>query len=63
MASNDGDFSANVARYKAIADEKLARLRKCAQYQSFFTQDAIEAFAKIEGSAFAGRPMKRNKVS
>lgn len=63
MASKDGDFSANVARYKAIADEKLARLRESAQYQTYFTEEAIDAFAKVEDSAFAGRPMKRSKVS
>ncbi|WP_252088873.1 hypothetical protein [Pseudomonas sp. MWU13-3659] len=56
-----GDFTASVNHFKAIADEKLARLRASAQYDSFLTDAAITAFSSIETSAYAGRPHKPHK--
>lgn len=44
--------------HKAAALAKLARLQKSPNYRSFFDADAIEAFAKVEGSAFAGTSLK-----
>ncbi|MDF9756400.1 MULTISPECIES: hypothetical protein [Pseudomonas] len=63
MVNDPGDFNANVARFKAIADKKLARFRASAQYDDFLSDDAIDAFAKVEGSAYAGRPHKPRKPS
>ncbi|MFT0519251.1 hypothetical protein [Pseudomonas faucium] len=63
MANKTGDFSADVARYKAMADERLARLIGSARYHSFLTNEAIDAFAKIEDSAYAGRSLKAAKPS
>lgn len=45
--------------HKAAALAKLARLQKSPNYRSFFDADAIEAFAKVEGSAFAGTSLKK----
>ncbi|CAK15170.1 hypothetical protein [Pseudomonas entomophila] len=55
------DFTASVNHFKTIADEKLARLRASAHYDSFLTDDAITAFSRIETSAYAGRPHKPRK--
>lgn len=63
MATKHSDFSANVARYKAIADERLSRLRESVRFDGFLTDEAIEAFSKVEGSAYAGRPLKNRKVT
>lgn len=56
MTATPGDFEATVAYFKAVADEKLARLRASPHYDSFINEAAVEAFAKVEGSAYAGRP-------
>lgn len=40
---------------KAEARAKLARLKKSPRYRSFFNAAAIDAFTKVEGSAFAGK--------
>lgn len=61
MTAKPSDFEATVAYFKAVADEKLARLRASPQYDSFISDAAVEAFAKVEGSAYAGRP-KRDKA-
>jgi hypothetical protein len=45
----------------AKARAKLERLQKSTKYRSFFSVDAIDAFTKIEGTAFAGVPLKRMK--
>lgn len=45
--------------YKAVALAKLARMRKSPSHKSFFKADAIEAFAKVEGSAFAGTSLRK----
>jgi hypothetical protein len=42
-------------RVKAQARAKLARLQKSPRYRSFFNAAAIDAFTKVEGSAFAGK--------
>ncbi|MCF5372006.1 hypothetical protein [Pseudomonas syringae] len=44
---------------KAQARAKLTRLQKSPKYRSFFDAAAIDAFSKIEGSAFAGKSIKR----
>lgn len=43
---------------KDEARARLARLQKSPRYQSFFTVAAIDAFAKVEASAFAGTSCK-----
>lgn len=63
MTIKSSDFSAAVAHYKAIADEKLARLRASAQYDSFLNDDAVAAFSSIEASAYAGHARKQHKSS
>ncbi|MGL6244291.1 hypothetical protein [Pseudomonas sp.] len=54
-AEVDSDIAAN-------ARAKLERLQKSSKYRSFFNVDAIDAFSKVEGTAFAGVPLKRAKV-
>ncbi|MNF58271.1 hypothetical protein D3C84_398220 [compost metagenome] len=43
---------------KAVARAKLARLQKSSKYHSFFNPAAIDAFTKVERSAFAGKSLK-----
>lgn len=43
---------------KAQARARLERLQKSPRYQTFFTVAAIDAFAKVETSAFAGTSRK-----
>jgi hypothetical protein len=45
----------------ANARAKLERLQKSSKYRSFFNVDAIDAFSKVEGTAFAGMPLTRTK--
>ena len=45
----------------ATARAKLERLQKSSKYRSFFNVDAIDAFSKVEGTAFAGMPLKRTR--
>lgn len=40
---------------KDEARAKLVRLQKSSKYHSFFNAAAIDAFTKVEGSAFAGK--------
>ncbi|WP_259639536.1 hypothetical protein [Pseudomonas syringae group genomosp. 3] len=44
---------------KAQAKAKLTRLHMSPKYRSFFDAAAIDAFSQVEGSAFAGRSIKR----
>lgn len=53
-AKIDSDIAAN-------ARAKLERLHRSSKYRSFFNVDAIDAFSKVEGTAFAGMPLKRTK--
>lgn len=46
-------FNSNI-KDQALA--KLLRLQKSSKYRSFFNAAAIDAFTKVEGSAFAGKP-------
>lgn len=46
-------------RVKDKAKAKLDRLHKSSSYRSFFDAAAIDAFSKIEGSAFAGKSIKQ----
>lgn len=62
MANEIGDFSANVAHFKAIADEKLARLRASATFHGFIDKKTLDAFARVDSSAFAGRSVKRSQA-
>ncbi|KII37176.1 hypothetical protein NL64_01945 [Pseudomonas fluorescens] len=43
----------------ANARAKLERLQKTSKYRSFFNVDAVDVFSKVEGTAFAGMPLKR----
>lgn len=43
------------SKVKDEARAKLLRLQKSSKYRSFFNAAAIDAFAKVEGSAFAGK--------
>lgn len=43
----------------AQARARLERLHQARNHKSFFSDEAIEAFSKVEDSAFAGRPGKR----
>ena len=54
-AKVDSEIAAN-------ARAKLERLQKSSKYRSFFNGDAIDAFSKVEGSAFAGMPLMRTKI-
>lgn len=63
MASKSSDFEASVAHFKAVADEKLARLRESVQFHGFVNQETVEAFAKVDCSTYAGRPIRRNKAN
>lgn len=40
---------------KGEARAKLVRSQKSPKYRSFFNAAAIDAFTKVEGSAFAGK--------
>ncbi|UZE84012.1 hypothetical protein [Pseudomonas viciae] len=51
----DSDITAN-------ARAKLERLQKWSKYHSFFNADAVDAFRKIEGTAFAGTLLKYKKI-
>ncbi|WP_194790306.1 hypothetical protein [Pseudomonas sp. UFMG81] len=61
MTTHTNEFDATVAHFKAIADEKLARLRGSPQFDSFLTQEAVAAFSRVETSAYAGRSLKQHK--
>lgn len=55
------DFSATVARFKAIADQKIASMRSSVSYNSFLEGATIEAFAKVEQSNYAGHARQLGK--
>jgi hypothetical protein len=46
----------------ANARAKLESLQKSSKYRSFFDVDAIDAFSKVEGTAYAGAPLKGTKA-
>ena len=46
----------------ATARAKLERLQKSSKYRSFFNVDAVDAFSKVEGTAFAGTPLKLSLI-
>jgi hypothetical protein len=52
----------NSTNVKAVARAKLERMQKSTKFRSFFDVAAIEAFSKVEGSAFAGKSLKRGKT-
>jgi hypothetical protein len=47
---------------KAEAKAKIARMQRSPKYHSFFNTEAIEAFNKVESTAFAGTSIKRSRV-
>jgi hypothetical protein len=51
-AKSDSDIAAN-------ARAKLERLQKSSKYRSFFNVNAVDSFSKVEGTRFAGMPLKR----
>lgn len=42
---------------KAAARAKLNKIQQSTGYKSFFNDAAIEAFSRVEATAFAGRPL------
>lgn len=44
-----------ITNVKGEALAKLVRLQKSSKYRSFFNAAAIDAFTRVEGSAFAGK--------
>ncbi|WP_460149249.1 hypothetical protein [Pseudomonas sp. H1_A03] len=46
-------------KVKAQAKSRLTRLHKSPKYRCFFGAAAIDAFSQVEGSAFAGKSVKR----
>ena len=60
-SKNPDDFTEAVARFKALADERLARLRASARYESFLSDGAIDAFAQIDQSGYAGHARSAGK--
>lgn len=42
---------------KVAARAKLKKIQQSAAYKSFFNDAAIEAFSRVEATAFAGRPL------
>lgn len=46
-------------RIKEEALAKLERIQRSPHYRSFFSEAAIDAFAKVEGSVFAGKAGSR----
>lgn len=49
------------SRMHEAAVEKLRRLRQSPKYSSFLRQEVIDAFAKVEQSALAGKSLPPNK--
>lgn len=47
------------SKVKEQAKAKLTRLHKSPKYRCFFDAAAIDAFSQVEGSAFAGKSVKR----
>lgn len=44
-------------KVKAAAREKLKKVQQSTGYKSFFNDSAIEAFGRVEATAFAGKPL------
>jgi len=44
---------------KAMAAAKLRKIQQSPGYKSFFDEPAIEAFRRVESTAFAGTPSGR----
>jgi hypothetical protein len=44
---------------KAAARMKLKRIQQSPGYKSFFDETAIEAFCRVDATAFAGKPLNR----
>lgn len=42
---------------KAAALAKLKKIQQSPGYKSFFNESAIEAFGRVETTAFAGKPL------
>ncbi|CAM3946424.1 hypothetical protein CCOS865_04353 [Pseudomonas reidholzensis] len=61
MAYPSCDLSAEVAKFKAIAAQKMARMRHSAQYHSFLNDAAIGAFSKVDGCDYAGHTSRADK--
>ncbi|MFC2973265.1 hypothetical protein ACFOJE_13705 [Azotobacter bryophylli] len=48
------DAKSASANIHEVAIEKLRRLQQSPRYRSFYSLEAIDAFAKVESSVFAG---------
>ncbi|MEN1558077.1 hypothetical protein AAIH45_36490, partial [Pseudomonas aeruginosa] len=55
------DAKSAPANIRKAAIEKLRRLQKSPRYRSFFSLEAVDAFAKIEASALAGKSLLCSK--
>lgn len=45
-----------IEKVKAAARAKLRKIQQSTGYKSFFNDPAIEAFGRVEATAFAGSP-------
>ena len=54
MANADG---CSYTQTLAAARDKIGRLQRSPHYHSFFSKEALDAFAKVENSAFAGKSL------
>jgi hypothetical protein len=48
---------------KAAARMKLKRIQQSPSYRGFFDEAAIEAFGRVEATAFAGKPLSRETLA
>ncbi len=55
------DAKSAPANIRKAAIEKLRRLQKSPRYRSFFSLEAVDAFAKIEAAALAGKSLLCSK--
>jgi hypothetical protein len=55
------DAKSAPANIRKSAIEKLRRLQKSPRYRSFFSPEAVDAFTKVESSAFAGKSLLCSK--
>jgi len=55
------DAKSAPANIRKAAIEKLRRLQKSPRYRSFFSPEAVDAFTKVESSAFAGKSLLCSK--
>jgi len=52
--------SPKYVKVRALA--KIAKIQESSKYKTFFSGAAVQAFNRVEGSAFAGKPLKQNEA-